>query len=213
MKENELLANGEIYEVGRADLVGKFVGHTAPLVKKAFKRAKGGVLFIDEAYSLVDDRNGLFGDEAINTIVQEMENNRKDTVVIFAGYPDKMEQFLNKNPGLRSRIAFHIPFADYNETELCSIAQLIAKEKSLKLEDKAIIKLKEVFAQATLQSDFGNGRYARNVIEKAKMAQATRIVNMNCDDITDDDIITIKADDIEDVKKAPSKVIKLGFSA
>ena len=213
MKENNLLANGEIYEVGRADLVGKFVGHTAPLVKKAFKRAKGGVLFIDEAYSLVDDRDGMFGDEAINTIVQEMENNRKDTVVIFAGYPDKMEKFLNKNPGLRSRIAFHIPFADYNETELCSIAQLIAKEKSLKLEDKAIIKLKEVFAQAALQSDFGNGRYARNVIEKAKMAQATRIVNMNFDDITDDEIITIKADDIEDVKKVPSKVIKLGFSA
>lgn len=98
MKDNGLLTKGDLYEVGRADIVGQFVGQTAPLVKKHFNMAKGSVLFIDEAYSLVDDRNGLYGDEAINTIVQEMENNRSDLVVIFAGYPDKMEEFLNKNP-------------------------------------------------------------------------------------------------------------------
>ena len=166
MKENELLSNGEIIEVGRADLVGEYVGHTAPLVKAAFAKAKGGVLFIDEAYSLVDGRSGMFGDEAINTIVQEMENNRKDTIVIFAGYPDKMEEFLNKNPGLRSRIAFHVPFDDYNSEELCEIAQLIAGEKGFKIEEGAIEKLANCFEIASKRSDFGNGRYARNIIEK-----------------------------------------------
>ena len=111
MKENGLLPVGDLIEVGRADLVGKYVGWTAPTVKAKFAAAKGSVLFIDEAYSLVDDKDGLFGDEAINTIVQEMENHRDDIVVIFAGYPDKMEQFLQKNPGLRSRIAFHMPLS------------------------------------------------------------------------------------------------------
>ncbi len=214
MKENGLLTNGDIYEVGRADLVGKYVGSTAPLVKSAFRRAKGGVLFIDEAYSLVDERDGLFGDEAINTIVQEMENNRKDTVVIFAGYPDKMEGFLNKNPGLRSRIAFHIPFDDYSAKELCDIAQLIASEKKLVLSDDAKNKLEGIFDTAKKQSDFGNGRFARNIIEKAKMAQANRLVKMNFDNITDECLTTIIADDIEAPKeKLQEKAVKIGFCA
>lgn len=213
MKENGLLENGDMYEVGRADLVGKYVGSTAPLVKAAFKRAKGGVLFIDEAYSLVDDRDGLFGDEAINTIVQEMENNRKDTVVIFAGYPDKMESFLNKNPGLRSRIAFHVPFADYSSAELCNIAKLIADEKNLQLSDDAVIKLEKLFEAARSGSDFGNGRYARNVIEKAKMAQANRLMKMDIDKITDEQLMTIVADDIEIPEKGREKTIKFGFCA
>ena len=131
MKENGLLPVGDLIEVGRADLVGKYVGWTAPTVKAKFAAAKGSVLFIDEAYSLVDDKDGLFGDEAINTIVQEMENQRDDTVVIFAGYPDKMEQFLKKNPGLRSRIAFHIPFEDYKPAELLDIFTLMAKKQKL----------------------------------------------------------------------------------
>ena len=114
MKENNLLSKGNLIEVGRGDLVGKYVGWTAPTIQKKFKEAQGSVLFIDEAYSLVDDRDGSFGDEAINTIVQEMENHRNDVVVIFAGYPDKMESFLQKNPGLRSRIAYHVPFSDYD---------------------------------------------------------------------------------------------------
>ena len=112
--------------------MGKYVGWTAPTIQKKFKEAQGSVLFIDEAYSLVDDRNGSFGDEAINTIVQEMENHRDDVVVIFAGYPDKMEDFLQKNPGLRSRIAYHVPFDDYDTESLCEIAKLIAKQKGLK---------------------------------------------------------------------------------
>ena len=119
MKENRLLSKGNLIEVGRGDLIGKYVGWTAPMIQKKFKQAEGGVLFIDEAYSLVDDRDGSYGDEAINTIVQEMENHRDNVVVIFAGYPDKMESFLQKNPGLRSRIAFHVPFDDYSTEELC----------------------------------------------------------------------------------------------
>lgn len=214
MKENGLLSNGELHEVGRADLVGKYVGHTAPLVKAAFQKAEGGVLFIDEAYSLVDDRDGLFGDEAINTIVQEMENNRKNTVVIFAGYPDKMEGFLNKNPGLRSRIAFHIPFDDYTATELVSIADMIANENKLKLSSKAKQKLCGVFESAKANSDFGNGRYARNVIENAKMSQANRLMKMDYDDITDDDVFTLTEADIDmPCVIAQEKTVKIGFSA
>ena len=214
MKENGLLSRGEIVEVGRADLVGKYVGHTAPLVKSAFARAKGGVLFIDEAYSLVDDRNGLFGDEAINTIVQEMENNRKDTIVIFAGYPDKMEGFLNKNPGLRSRIAFHIPFEDYNASQLCEIAELIANEKGYCIEQNAKEKLSGIFDAASKSSDFGNGRYARKIIEKAKMAQADRLINMEFEKITEEDVFTLKTEDFElPTDNKQEKVIKIGFCA
>ncbi len=213
MKENGLLSKGDLYEVGRGDIVGKYVGSTAPLVQKAFRDAKGSVLFIDEAYSLVDDRDGLFGDEAINTIVQEMENNREDMVVIFAGYPDKMEGFLDRNPGLRSRIAFHIPFEDYNSKELCDIARLIAGKKGLELTEEATEKLEAVFESAITSHDFGNGRYARNIIEKAKMKQANRLVSMDYDKITDKDIVTLCAEDIEEpIAEKTEQNIKIGFA-
>ena len=212
MKDNDVLTDGKLIECGRADLVGPFVGWTAPMVKKKFKEAKGSVLFIDEAYSLVDDRDGLFGDEAINTIVQEMENHRDDVVVIFAGYPDKMEGFLQKNPGLRSRIAYHVPFDDYNADELCDIAELIAKKRDLILADDARVKLREVFTLALKDSDFGNGRYVRNVLEKAKMAQASRLVAMDYASVTSEDVRTIVASDIElPVQKA--KQTRIGFCA
>lgn len=214
MRDNGLLANGDIVEVGRADLVGKYVGHTAPQVQAAFRKARGGVLFIDEAYSLVDDRDGLYGDEAISTIVQEMENHRDDTVVIFAGYPDKMEGFLNKNPGLRSRIAFHVPFADYTSEELCRIAALVAKEKALTLSDEAAEKLLSLFESARKQADFGNGRYVRNVIEKAKMALAGRLVHMDLNTVSDRDIATICAEDIEQPQGSVRDTVKkIGFIA
>ena len=197
MKENDLLSRGHLVEVGRGDLVGKYVGWTAQVVKDKFKAAMGGVLFIDEAYSLVDDRNGSFGDEAINTIVQEMENRREDLVVIFAGYPDEMEGFLNKNPGIRSRIAFHVPFSDYSSDELCDIARLIGKSKGVTLTDGAIGKLHGIFETARLRPDFGNGRYVRNVIELSQMNQASRIVNTYKDTFTKSDIETIVEEDIE----------------
>lgn len=197
MRENNIVSKGHLVEVGRGDLVGKFVGWTAPTIKKKFAEAKGGVLFIDEAYSLVDDRDGSFGDEAINTIVQEMENHREDVVVIFAGYPDKMEKFLNKNPGLRSRIAFHINFDDYDTKALCDIASLIAEQKGMKLANETHERLEAIFDEARKQSDFGNGRFARNLIEKARMTQANRLMSMDIDKLSTEDVITICADDLE----------------
>ena len=196
MKDNGLLSKGDLYEVGRADLVGKYVGHTAPLVKKRVKEAEGSVLFIDEAYSLVDDRDGMYGDEAISTIVQEMENNRDNMVVIFAGYPDKMEKFMQKNPGLRSRIAFHVNFPDYATDDLCKIAELIAKDDGLYLAPEARAKLTGIFDSARKTDDFGNGRYVRNLIENAHMEQCNRLANMNVCDVTDDDIRMLAPEDI-----------------
>ncbi len=214
MKENGLLSKGDLIEVGRGDLVGKYVGWTAQIIQKRFRQAQGSVLFIDEAYSLVDDRDGSFGDEAINTIVQEMENHRNDVVVIFAGYPDKMEGFLSKNPGLRSRIAFHIPFEDYGTDELCDIAALIARKSGFKLAEGVREKLAEVFDIAKTSADFGNGRYARNVIEKARMAQASRLVRMDLENIVKDELITIRAEDIEiPTVKANKRPVHIGFGA
>lgn len=216
MKENNPLSKGNLVEVGRGDLVGKYVGWTAPKIQKKFKEAQGSVLFIDEAYSLVDDRDGSFGGEAINTIVHEMENHRDDVVVTFAGYPDKMEGFLQKNPGLRSRIAYHVPFDDYDTESLCEIAKLIAKQKGLKFTEEAFEKLSGLFNTARSESDFGNGRYVRIVIEKAKMAQSTRLLTMNFDSIGNEDITTIIAiaEDIELPKASTkSKAKQIGFCA
>lgn len=196
MKENGLISKGQLVEVGRGNLVGKYVGWTAQTVQQKFAEASGGVLFIDEAYSLVDGREGSYGDEAINTIVQEMENHREDVVVIFAGYPDKMEGFIEKNPGLRSRIAFHVPFADYTSEELCMIARLIGKRGGVRFEPEAMDKLSLAFDAARKNVDFGNGRYVRNLFEQSKMNQATRLLRKDFDEITTDDVITITAEDI-----------------
>lgn len=213
MRENNLLSKGQLIEVGRGDLVGKYVGWTAPTIQKKFKEAQGSVLFIDEAYSLVDDRSGSYGDEAINTIVQEMENHRDDVVVIFAGYPNEMEKFLQKNPGLRSRIAYHVAFCDYNTDELCEIAHLIAKKRGLMLSDDAAQKLISVFDVAKSEEDFGNGRYVRNVIEKAEMARATRLLAMDYESVRSQDVMTICAEDIEMPSTNATATCKVGFRA
>lgn len=214
MKENGLLSKGHLVEVGRADLVGKYVGWTAQLVKNKFRAAKGGVLFIDEAYSLAEERDGLYGDEAINTIVQEMENHREDMVVIFAGYPEEMERFLEKNPGLRSRIAFHVPFADYSTEELCGIARLIGKSKGVTLTKDALQKLTRVFEEARKQPDFGNGRFVRNLIEQAKMNRAGRILTLDPESITQRELTTLCAEDIETPAAKPgTKIREIGFRA
>ena len=213
MRDNGLLSKGQLVEVGRGDLVGKYVGWTAQTVQAKFREAKGGVLFIDEAYSLVDN-SGTFGDEAINTIVQEMENHREDVVVIFAGYPNEMERFLQKNPGLRSRIAFHVPFADYNADELCRIAELMGKSKGVCFDADAKEKLHSVFEQARKNNDFGNGRFVRNILEQAKMNQASRLLEYDFDAITTEEIKTIKAVDIATPPEAKKEVKRtIGFAS
>lgn len=145
--------------------------------------------------------------------MQEMENYRDDMVVIFAGYPDRMEEFLQKNPGLRSRIAYHVPFADYSVEELCSIAALTARKKGLHLDDQAQEKLASVFETARKQMDFGNGRYVRNILEKAKMAQATRLLTQDYESLTQKDITTLCAEDIEMPEIAAPARQRIGFSA
>lgn len=140
-----------------------------------FEKARGKVLFIDEAYSLVDDRAGLFGDEAINTLIQEMENNRDKTIVIFAGYPDEMESFLSRNPGLSSRVPFIINFSDYSVEEMVKIAELEAKNKGFRIGTEAYEKVAAICSEAAHRSDMGNGRFCRNLIESAILGYALRI--------------------------------------
>jgi Holliday junction resolvasome RuvABC ATP-dependent DNA helicase subunit len=211
-KENQVLETGDLIEVGRSDLVGQYVGWTAMQVKKAFRRAQDSVLFIDEAYSLVDGSNS-FGDEAINTIVQEMENHREHTVVILAGYPDKMEGFLNKNPGLRSRISFHVNFPDYTPEELYSILELQAKNDLLKIGCGARERIMPILKKAAKVPEFGNGRYARNLLEQAQMRQATRLMHLESGTVTEEIAATLIAEDFEEVRlKAGANAAKqIGF--
>lgn len=142
-----------------------------------------------------------------------VEVGRGDLVVIFAGYPNRMEEFLQKNPGLRSRIAYHVPFADYSVEELCSIAALTARKKGLHLDDRAQEKLASVFETARRQADFGNGRYVRNILEKAKMTQATRLLTKDYESLTQEDITTLCAEDIEMPEIAAPARPRIGFSA
>ena len=174
-RETGLFPGAKMVEVGRSSLIGKYVGHTAVKVREAFEQAKGGVLFIDEAYSLLDENEGSFGDEAINTIVQEMENHRADTVVIFAGYPDRMAEFFSRNPGLRSRVPFRICFPDYSAAELLQIAQLEASRRGFSIGSAAQEMMLEMFRTASGGVRSGNGRFCRNLVEQAILCFAERV--------------------------------------
>lgn len=209
MKDNGLIKRGHLIEVGRKDIVSKYLGGTAPLIKEHFEKAEGGVLFIDEAYSLVDNRKGLYGDEAINTIVQEMENKRDSVIVILAGYPKEMETFLSRNPGLRSRISFHVHFRDYTPDELLSILNLFINEAGMKLDGAATSKLLHIFNEAVAQKDFGNGRFARNVFEQARLKQASRILHISSP--SDADIRTLTAEDFIEPNRKEEHRGQVGF--
>ena len=165
--EAGLLKSPVPVEVGRSKLVGQYLGETARNVSAVFEEADGKLLFIDEAYSLVDDRRGLFGDEAINTIVQEMENRRDRTIVVFAGYPTEMEGFIDRNPGLRSRVPFTIRFKDYSAEELLSICELEAKRRGFTVAESAKELLLSICAKAVGIARAGNGRFCRNLVESA----------------------------------------------
>ena len=205
--EMGLLSCKELIEVGRADLVAEYIGQTAVKVKNVFRKAKGKMLFIDEAYSLVDDMKGSFGDEAINTIIQEMENNREKTIVIFAGYPDEMEGFFSRNPGLKSRVPFTINFSDYSAEELVKIAELEAKNRGFLIGTEACEKVTAICSQAAFHSDMGNGRFCRNLVENAILGYASRIYGN--DDIVADKNYVLAAEDfttpagMNDTVKAP----------
>ena len=174
-QEIGLLAGNEIVEVGRADLVARYEGQTAEKVRDVFRKAEGKLLFIDEAYSLVENWEGEYGDEAISTIVQEMENNRENTIVIFAGYPDKMNDFFARNPGLRSRVPFRIHFQDYSAEEMLRIAEFEAEKRGFAIEPAAKEKILSICEAAAGDSDMGNGRFSRNLIENAILGFASRV--------------------------------------
>ena len=212
MKDEKILPSGNFVEAGRADLVGDHVGATAPLVKKKFKEAQGGVLFIDEAYSLCDSYENGFGDEAINTLVQEMENHKDDVIVIFAGYPAQMKQFLDRNPGMASRIAFHVEFKDYSTDELCDITRLMLARKQMMIMDAAMEKLKNIYENISGDKDFGNGRFVRKMLEEAEMNLAERVAQLDESEITPKLITTIEERDIpEPDTKKPHKKKPIGF--
>ena len=208
-----VLKTGRFVECGRADLVAKYVGWTAKAVRTKFREARGGVLFIDEAYSLSDGEHATFGDEAINTIVQEMENHRDDVIVIFAGYPDKMKDFLDRNEGLRSRIAFHINFPDYTAEELTDIFKLMAKRRGFNISDEISEHCKKIFKRVAKKKNFGNGRFVRTLLEQAWLKQAQRIIKENeGGTVTKEDLTSFKVEDFDvNVDKKYLNERKLGF--
>ena len=176
-----ILNSKEIVEVGRADLVAGYVGQTAIKVKDVFGKAKGRLLFIDEAYSLADGQKGKFADEAINTIVQLMENNREDTVVIFAGYPNEMKDFFAANPGLRSRVPFRIEFPDYSADEMLQITKLEAQKRGFAVSSEAEERVACICQKAVESTEKGNGRFCRNLVDSAILSFAERKYGEHCD--------------------------------
>ncbi|MDZ4096432.1 MAG: CbbX protein [Paracoccaceae bacterium] len=167
---------GHLVSVTRDDLVGQYIGHTAPKTKDVLKRAMGGVLFIDEAYYLYrPDNERDYGQEAIEILLQVMENNRDDLVVILAGYADRMESFFSSNPGFRSRIAHHIEFPDYQDAELNDIATHMLEEQSYVLTGGAQDALVDYIALRRGQPHFANARSIRNALDRARLRQANRL--------------------------------------
>ena len=170
-----LLESPEIVEAGRADLIAKYEGQTADKVVRVFERAEGKLLFIDEAYSLLESCEGEFGDEAISTIVQEMENRRDRTIVVFAGYPDKMKEFLQRNPGLRSRVPFSVSFPDYTVDEMIRIVKKEAKERGFQIVKEQEKSVRAICEKACHNPVAGNGRFCRNLVENAILNYALRV--------------------------------------
>jgi probable Rubsico expression protein CbbX len=191
------LRKGHVVTATRDDLVGQYIGHTAPKTREMLKKAMGGVLFIDEAYYLYRPENERdYGSEAIEILLQVMENNRDDLVVIFAGYKERMDVFYQSNPGLSSRVANHIDFPDYNASELLAIAQLILAAENYRFSEEA----QQVFVEYILRRMrlpfFANARSIRNAIDRARMRQANRLFNGMGTALTKRDLMTIEAEDI-----------------
>ena len=169
---------GHLVTVTRDDLVGQYIGHTAPKTREVLKKAMGGVLFIDEAYYLYRPENERdYGQEAIEILLQVMENNRDDLVVILAGYKDKMDKFFESNPGFRSRIAHHIDFPDYSNNELLEIAEVMVASMNYHFNEESKKAMAEYIKIRKKQPHFANARSIRNAIDRARLRQANRVFN------------------------------------
>jgi probable Rubsico expression protein CbbX len=188
---------GHLVSVTRDDLVGQYIGHTAPKTKEILKRAMGGVLFIDEAYYLYrPDNERDYGQEAIEILLQVMENNREDLVVILAGYADRMDRFFQSNPGFRSRIAHHIDFPDYSDAELLAIAEALLADQHYRFDEEARTLMADYIVKRRQQPHFANARSIRNALDRARLRQANRLFSDTDGPVTSDDLSTIKAADI-----------------
>lgn len=198
-KEMGVLSKGHLVEVERADLVAEYIGQTAQRTRDNLKKAAGGILFIDEAYSLARGGEKDFGKEAIDTLVKTMEDRRSDLIVILAGYSDPMKEFLQTNPGLRSRFPITIEFPDYTSYELFQIAESMLDDRQYNLNKEARRKLFRLIDRTKNDSkeNFGNARVVRNMIEKAIRRQAVRLVHKS--EFTRDDLMEIAPQDIGEV--------------
>jgi probable Rubsico expression protein CbbX len=188
---------GHLVAVTRDDLVGQYIGHTAPKTKDVLKRAMGGVLFIDEAYYLYRPENERdYGQEAIEILLQVMENQRDDLVVILAGYKDRMERFFSSNPGMASRVAHHIDFPDYNEDELFAIAGLMLGRMNYRLDAAAALALRDYIRLRRSQPRFSNARSIRNALDRARLRHANRLFEQRDSALSREALMTIGAEDI-----------------
>ena len=188
---------GHVISVTRDDLVGQYIGHTAPKTKEILKKAMGGVLFIDEAYYLYRPENERdYGQEAIEILLQVMEAQREDLVVILAGYGDRMERFFRSNPGFRSRIAHHVDFPDYSDAELLAIAELMLAGQNYRLTQDARDAFIRYIALRKTQPLFSNARSIRNALDRIRLRQANRLVSNLDRVLTSDDLTSIEAGDV-----------------
>ncbi|MEN8129724.1 MAG: CbbX protein [Pseudomonadota bacterium] len=193
----EYVRTGQLITVTRDDLVGQYIGHTAPKTKQIIKKAMGGVLFIDEAYYLYKPENERdYGAESIEILLQVMENNRDDLVVVLAGYKNKMNTFFHSNPGMRSRIAHHIDFPDYSAEELLAIAKLMLAEQNYRLSEDATKALLEYIQRRKTMEHFANARSIRNALDRARLRQANRLFADTKRSLKKIDLMTIEAEDI-----------------
>ncbi len=191
------IRKGHLVAVTRDDLVGQYIGHTAPKTREVLKRAMGGVLFIDEAYYLYRPENERdYGQEAIEILLQVMENQRDDLVVILAGYQERMETFFRSNPGMSSRIAHHLAFPDYQSDELMAIAQKMLQSQNYRLAEGAQEALARYIALRVRQPHFANARSLRNALDRARLRQASRLFAERERELTARDLTTIEPGDI-----------------
>ena len=191
------IKKGHLVTVTRDDLVGQYIGHTAPKTKEVLKRAMGGLLFIDEAYYLYKpDNERDYGAEAIEILLQVMENQRDDLVIIFAGYKDRMDSFYESNPGLSSRVANHVDFPDYSPEELLHIGKMMLQEQQYRLTPESETVLLDYISLRMQEPHFANARSVRNAIDRARMRQANRMFSAGSRVLTKADLVTILPEDL-----------------